>query len=37
MARPWQEHIAFAAMRAIKASLRANPDYPGGSAKTSLR
>jgi fatty acid amide hydrolase len=28
VARPWQEHIAFAAMRAIEASLRANPDYP---------
>jgi fatty acid amide hydrolase len=29
VARPWQEHIAFAAMRAIEASLRANSDYPG--------
>jgi len=29
VARPWQEHVAFAAMRAIEASLRANPDYPG--------
>jgi fatty acid amide hydrolase len=29
VARPWQEHIAFAAMRAIAASVRAKPDYPG--------
>jgi hypothetical protein len=29
VARPWQEHVTFAAMRAIEASLRANPDYPG--------
>jgi fatty acid amide hydrolase len=29
VARPWQEHIAFAAMRAIEASLRGTPGYPG--------
>jgi fatty acid amide hydrolase len=29
VARPWQEHIAFAAMRAIEASLHGNADYPG--------
>jgi fatty acid amide hydrolase len=29
VARPWQEHIAFAAMRAIEASLRGSPGYPG--------
>jgi fatty acid amide hydrolase len=29
VARPWQEHIAFSAMRAIEAAMRDNPDYPG--------
>jgi fatty acid amide hydrolase len=29
VARPWQEHVAFAAMRAIEASLHGNVDYPG--------
>ena len=29
VARPWQEHSAFAAMRAIESAMRANLDYPG--------
>jgi fatty acid amide hydrolase len=29
VARPWQEHVAFAAMRAIEAAMRGNADYPG--------
>ena len=29
VARPWQEHIAFAAMRAIEVAMHGNADYPG--------
>jgi fatty acid amide hydrolase len=29
VARPWQEHVAFAAMRAIEDAMRGNSDYPG--------
>jgi fatty acid amide hydrolase len=29
VARPWQEHLAFAAMRAIESAARGNADYPG--------
>ena len=29
VARPWREHVAFAAMRAIEAAARKNEDYPG--------
>ena len=29
VARPWHEHLAFAAMRAIEAAMHGNADYPG--------
>jgi fatty acid amide hydrolase len=29
VARPWQEHSAFSAMRAIEAAMNGNADYPG--------
>jgi fatty acid amide hydrolase len=28
VARPWQEHLVFAAMRAIEGAMRVNADYP---------
>src|SRR5262249_27221729 len=29
VARPWREHVALAAMRAIQVAARAHDDYPG--------
>jgi fatty acid amide hydrolase len=29
IARPWREHVALAAMMAIEAAARKQPDYPG--------
>ena len=29
VARPWREHVALAAMRAIEEVVRARSDYPG--------
>ena len=29
IARPWRDHVALAAMIAIEAAARKQPDYPG--------
>ena len=35
IARPWQEHVALAAMAAVERAARAEPDYPHTPAKVT--
>ncbi|HEX9329486.1 MAG TPA: amidase family protein, partial [Reyranella sp.] len=37
IARPWQEHVALAAMAAVERAARAQPDYPHTPAKVTDR
>ena len=37
IARPWQEHVALAAMAAIERAARTQPDYPNTPARVTGR